>query len=159
MLGAGDTAPLMEHLPCGSHPLTCAKVRAPDWQNNQHPPRQYCHLASSSLSQLRGKRSCGTSLTWTSLLPPTGPDPENPGSGQVKQTGKRTASHTFHHTGFPGGSDGRESDCNAGNLDLIPGSGRSPGGGHGPLQYSCLENPMDRGAWWATVHGVAKSRT
>ena len=44
--------------------------------------------------------------------------------------------------------------------DSIPGSGRSPGGGHSnPLQYSCLENPMDRGAWWATVHGVAKSRT
>ena len=43
---------------------------------------------------------------------------------------------------------------------LIPGSGRSPGGGHGnPLQYSCLENPMDRGAWWATVHRVVKSRT
>ena len=42
----------------------------------------------------------------------------------------------------------------------IPGLGRSPGGGHGnPLQYSCLENPMDRGAWWATVHRVAKSRT
>ena len=43
---------------------------------------------------------------------------------------------------------------------MIPGSGRSPGEGNGnPLQYSCLENPMDRGAWWATVHGVAKSRT
>ena len=43
---------------------------------------------------------------------------------------------------------------------LIPGSGRSPGGGHGnPLQYSCLGNPMDRGAWWATVHSVAKSQT
>jgi len=46
------------------------------------------------------------------------------------------------------------------DIDLIPGSGRSPGGGHGnPLQYSCLENPMDRGAWQATVHGVAKSQT
>ena len=46
------------------------------------------------------------------------------------------------------------------NAGLIPGSGRAPGGGHGnPLQYSCLENPMDRAAWWATVHGVAKSRT
>ena len=46
------------------------------------------------------------------------------------------------------------------DVDLISGSGRSPGGGHGnPLQYSCLENPMDRGAWWATVHGVAKSQT
>ena len=62
--------------------------------------------------------------------------------------------------GFPGNSDGKESACNAGNLDLIPGSGRSPGEGNGnPLQYSCLENPMHRGAWRATVHGVAKSRT
>ena len=52
------------------------------------------------------------------------------------------------------------SACNAGDLGLIPGLGRSPGEGNGnPLQYSCLENPMDRGAWWATVHGVAKSRT
>ena len=53
--------------------------------------------------------------------------------------------------------------ANAGDIrdeGSIPGSGRSPGGGRGnPLQYSCLENPMDRGAWWATVHGVAKSRT
>ena len=60
--------------------------------------------------------------------------------------------------GFPGGSDGKESACNAGDLGSIPGSGRSPGEGNGnPLQYSCLENGMDRGAWWATVHGVAKS--
>ena len=49
---------------------------------------------------------------------------------------------------------------NAGDAGLIPGSGRSPGGGHGnPFQYSCLENPMDGGAWWVTVHGVAKSWT
>ena len=48
----------------------------------------------------------------------------------------------------------------AGDADSIPGSGRSPGDGNSnPLQYSCLENPMDRGAWWTTVHGVAKSRT
>ena len=59
--------------------------------------------------------------------------------------------------GFPGGSDGKESTCNAGDLGSMPGLGRSPGGGHGnPLQRSCLENPMDRGAWGATVHGVAK---
>ena len=58
-----------------------------------------------------------------------------------------------------GGSDGKESTCNAGDLGSIPGWGRFPGGGHGnPLQYSCLENSMDRGAWWATVQGVAKSR-
>ena len=62
--------------------------------------------------------------------------------------------------GFPGGSDSRESTCDVGDLGSIPGSRRSPGEGNGnPLQYSCLENPMDRGAWWATVHGVAKSQT
>ena len=61
---------------------------------------------------------------------------------------------------FPGGSDGKESACGAGDLGLIPGSGRSPGGGHGnPLQYSCLENPMDRGPWQATVLGVTESQT
>ena len=59
--------------------------------------------------------------------------------------------------GFPGSSDGKESTCNAGDLGSIPGLGRSPGGGHdNPLQYSCLENPMDRGAWQATVHGVVE---
>ena len=62
--------------------------------------------------------------------------------------------------GFPGGLAGKESTCNEGDLGLIPGSGRSPGGGHGnPLQYSWLENPMDRGAWQATVHEVTKSQT
>ena len=62
--------------------------------------------------------------------------------------------------GFPGGSEGKESACNAGDPGLIPGSGRSPGEGNGnQLQYPCLENPMDRGVCWATVHGVAKSRT
>ena len=60
--------------------------------------------------------------------------------------------------GFPGGSEGKESACTAGDLGLIPGLGRSPGEGNSnPLQYYCLENPMDRGAWWATVHGVVKS--
>ena len=58
------------------------------------------------------------------------------------------------------GSDDKESACNGGDLGLIPGSGRSPGEENGnPLQYSCLENPMDRGAWQAIVHGVAKSQT
>ena len=62
--------------------------------------------------------------------------------------------------GVPGGAAGKESTCNAGDLGLIPGLGTSPGGGHGnPLQYSCLENPMDRGAWWTAVKGVAKSWT
>ena len=62
--------------------------------------------------------------------------------------------------GFPSVSDGKESACNAGDRGSVPGLGRSPGGGNGnPLQYSCLQNPMDRGAWGATVHGVAKSQT
>ena len=61
---------------------------------------------------------------------------------------------------FPGGSDGKKSACNAGDQGSIPQLGRSPGGGYGnSLQYSCLQNPMDRGAWWATVHGVANSQT
>ena len=71
---------------------------------------------------------------------------------------------SFHSTmGFPGSASGEEPTCNAGDardLALIPGLGGSPGGEHGnPLQYSCRENPMDRGAWWATVHGFAKSQT
>ena len=59
-----------------------------------------------------------------------------------------------------GGSEVKASACNVGDLGSIPGLGRSSGEGNGnPLQYSCLENPMDGGAWWATVHGVAKSQT
>ena len=62
--------------------------------------------------------------------------------------------------GFSGGLDGKESACNAGDLGSIPGLGRSPGEGNGnPLQDFSLGNSMHRGAWWATVHGVAKSRT
>ena len=63
-------------------------------------------------------------------------------------------------TGFPGSSDGKESACNVGDLSLIPGSGRSPGEGNGnPLQYSCLKNPMDRGAWQGIAHSIAESWT
>ena len=62
--------------------------------------------------------------------------------------------------GFPGGSDGKVFAWNVGDLGLILGAGRSPGEGNdSPLQYSDLENSMDGGAWWATVHGVTKSRT
>ena len=62
--------------------------------------------------------------------------------------------------GFPGGSDGEESACNVGDQSSIPGSGRSLGEENGnPLQYSCLENPMDGGAWQATVHRVTQSWT
>ena len=59
--------------------------------------------------------------------------------------------------GFPGGSDGKESACNVGDMGLIPGSGRAPEGGNGnPLQHFCWENPMDKRAWCTTVHRVCK---
>ena len=66
--------------------------------------------------------------------------------------------HMCIYMGFPGGSDDKESAYNAGDLGLISGSGSYPGNGNGnPLQYSCLENSRNRGAWWATVHGVVHS--
>ena len=75
-----------------------------------------------------------------------------------EQINKMWYIHTVE--GSPGGSNGKESACNVGDLGSIPGLGRSPAAGHGnPLQYSCLENTMDRGAWWATVHRVTKSQT
>ena len=65
-----------------------------------------------------------------------------------------------HYSGFPGSSDTKEYGCHVGDLGLIPGSGRSPGEGNGyPVQNSCLENSMDRRAWWAIFHAIAKSQT
>ena len=70
------------------------------------------------------------------------------------------ANHHLHSRGYPDGSDNKESACNAGDVTSIPVSGGSPGEGNGyPLQYPCLENAMDRGAWQATVHRVTKSQT
>ena len=83
-----------------------------------------------------------------------------PDTMQVRVCLRKKKKRTKSHQGFPGGSEVKASTCNAGDLGSIPGSGRSPGEGNGnPLQDSCLENSMDRGAWWATVHGVAKSQT
>ena len=84
-----------------------------------------------------------------------------PVTEHVHQTLAVTQKGTFYRAeGFPSGSDSKESACNAGDMSSIPGSGRSPGDGNGyPLQYSCPENPMDRGTWQATVHRVAKGRT
>ena len=68
--------------------------------------------------------------------------------------------HQYISLNFPGSSDSKDSACNAGDLGSLPGSGRFPGEGNGyPLHYSCLEKSMDRGAWWVTVHRVAKSQT
>ena len=67
--------------------------------------------------------------------------------------------YLIHISGIPSGSDGKASACNAGDPGLIPGLERSLGEGNGnPLQYSCLENPMDRGAWGATAHAITKSQ-
>ena len=75
-----------------------------------------------------------------------------------KSTGKGLL--LFVYEGVHGGSDNKESACNEGEAGLIPVSGRSPGKGNGyPLQYSSLENSVDRGPWWATAHGIAKSWT
>ena len=80
-----------------------------------------------------------------------------PGFGRPLEKGQATHSSIF---GFPGGSDGKESTCNVGDPGSMTRLGRSPGGeDDNPLQYSCLDKPMDRGAWRTTVHGVAKSRT
>ena len=66
----------------------------------------------------------------------------------------------MYNMGFPVSSERKESACIVGDPGSIPGSGRPPGEGNGTrLQYSCLENPTDKGAWWATVHGVTKSQT
>ena len=73
---------------------------------------------------------------------------------------KRGNGKMWSQRGFPGGRVVKDPPANARYAGLIPGSGRSPGGGHSnPRQYSCLETPMDRGAWWAAVHGVTESRT
>ena len=82
------------------------------------------------------------------------------GSSAFSKTNLNIWKFTVHVLlkGFPYGSAGKESACSAGDLDLIPGLGRSPEEEKGyPLQYSCLENPMDRGDWWATVHELQKS--
>ena len=81
-----------------------------------------------------------------------------PGSSQQCWDLRLSAQGHIFQQCFPGGSGGKESACNVGDTGSIPGSGRSPRAGNGnPLQYSCLENPMNREAWRATVHGVAES--
>ena len=79
---------------------------------------------------------------------------------EIDVTNSFTHSTNIYWTFIMGGSDGKESACNVGDLSSVSELGRSPGEGTlYPLQYSCLENSMDRGVWWATVHGVTKSQT
>ena len=92
------------------------------------------------------------------IFPTQGSNPGLPHSRRILD--QLSLLYVYRHMGFPGGSEVKVSACYAGDLGLIPGSGRSPGEGNGnPFQYSCLENPMDRGAWRATVHGVTESST
>ena len=96
---------------------------------------------------------------WSGLPFPSPGDLPDPGI-EPGSPGFQADALTSEPPGKSGGSDGKESACNEGDPGSIPGSGRSPGEGKGsPLQDSCLENPMDRGAWWAIVHGIAKSWT
>ena len=111
------------------------------------------HLKTQTKSELVLKGGAHTRQHgWVCQDPPRLPWPMR--SGQVHHLWEAgICAKVWMTSDFPSGSD------NAGYPGSIPGSGRSPGEGNGtPLQYSCLENPIDRGAWWATVHGVAKSR-
>ena len=110
--------------------------------------REAWHAEIHGVTKNRTRLSDWTELNWIS----------SGGHGSCGQFSCRGGLPSFR--GFSGGSDGKESACNAGDPGLIPGLGRSPGEGNGnPLQYSCLENSMDRGGWQATVHGAAESDT
>ena len=99
----------------------------------------------SSVENFQGRKSLASCSPW--------------GHKESDMTEQLSTAHIFR-AGLPRWLSGKESTCQAGEASLIPGSERSAGGGHGnPLQYSCLRNPMDGGAWWATVHRVTKSWT
>ena len=104
------------------------------------------------------------SQTWMKWLAHTRPR-ENPPGGSNEYLNKIPKEHLrrwphYIYAIFPGGSVGKETTYSGRDLSSIPGSGRSPGeGDSNTLQYSCLENPMDRGSWWASVHEVTKSQT
>ena len=133
--------------------------------------KAYRFLISTINTHYSGKKSSLTILLHTAGNSPSASVEDrrigsrNPYRYQVLQMLKSLIENgiiTAHnlYTSFPGGTDGKKSACNARDPGSICGSRRSPGEGHGnPLQYSCLENPMDRGAWWTTVHEVSKSWT
>ena len=113
------------------------------------------HLNDKKI-RLRWERALKNCHLWK---PSPSPFSNGPSANFSGITGTRKRKETVKQ-GLPCSSNGKESTCNAGDLDLISGSGRLSGEGNGnPLQYSCLKNPMDRRTWWATVHGVTNSRT
>ena len=111
------------------------------------------------IQELGAKTEC----SWLSTRSPRTSFQAPPVRGEVDHALDALWADLLQMLGLPSWLSGKESVCIAGdtgNMGLISGLGRSPGKGNGhPLQYSCLENPMDRGAWQATVHGVAKSQT
>ena len=118
-----------------------------------------CSLPSSSIHRISQART----VEWVAICFSKGSSPtqgSNPGLPHCRQILYQLSYQGSPNLTGSGGSDGKGSACNVGDLGWIPGSGRSPGQGNGnPLHCSCLENPVDRGAWQATVHGVAKSQT
>ena len=136
-------------------------------------PHDLCHGRSSSCwlpavieFQLSYSRSWKMML-WKVLhsicnMPAPGRIPRTEEPGRLYSIESQKIGHNWatNSLNSPGGSDSKDSACNAGDLGSISGLGRFPGEEHSnPLQYSCLENSMGRGAWWATVHGVKKSWT
>ena len=131
-----------------------------DWQQSEQTPRLLawttCHVPEVEILEDFGGRAFISILNTLEFEMPT----EQP-EGVVSWA---KVAHLIRNLGkgknFPSSSDSKESSCNAGDLGSIHGWGRPLGEGHGnPLQYSCLGNPTDRGAWWATVYGVTKNRT
>ena len=122
-------------------------------------------LQITSLNVLSPETRASSHETMKVGPPPQLPAQEQPSLGpngkhRKEAVSKQSSVHAYELSHFRFGPNFKESACNPGDTRLIPGSGRSSGGGNGhPLQCSCLENPMDRGAWWATVCGVVKSQT
>ena len=130
------------------HPLIPVGWWAPSLQVRRDGVRG-CRLAlKRGLSALKGKILC----PW--------PWPLTQGGKNTLPLLAHQATRGARASEADGGSEGKESACNSGDLGSIPGSGRSPGEGNGnPLEYSCLENPTNRGVWWVTVHEVSKNQT
>ena len=99
----------------------------------------------------------GFSISYYAATPSPHPAPQiSPCSSELEALGRVKLAHVMR--GLPCWLSDEESICSSGDAGYIPGSGRCPGGGNGnPLQYSCLENPMDGGAWWAIIHGVGRN--
>ena len=116
------------------------------------------YLPGLGLQRGPGRRNnLAKSLRWKAFLTCLGITRRLVYLKQSKQEREIEDSSGSNSKGFPGGSEGKASVCNAGDPGSIPGWGRFPGEGNGNLlRYSCLENPMDGGAWWATVHGVQR---